>query len=677
MRRIVYNISEIEPYINWLYFYHAWGLSGKPREEKEKLKAEALDMLHSWEGEYHTYAVFGLFEANSEGDDIWLEGQKVRFPMLRQQHPAAQGEPNLCLADFIRPLDSGITDRLGIFCTTVDGGLEKKYRSDDYLNMMAQTLCDRLAEATAEKLHEEVRRSIWGYAPGEQLSIEDQHLERYQGIRPAIGYPSLPDTSANFIIDQLIDMSQVGIRLTTSGMMTPHASVSGLMFAHPKSRYFELGRIGDDQLRDYAQRRGVPVQAMKTYLQSSLIKMIARILIPVVVFTLLPYLWIYKRYGKLWLKSLWQRVLFWLPAFVVIAYSAYITMLPNFLPRNPVLIDIWFVIMAVCAVPQFVFSLFSVFGWCCMRLLHGHRNWGKLLGLVVGAVAFFCFIYGFTEGFPKMQVKRITIYVPNLPKSFEGYRIVQFSDIHLGSYYGWRGHLPQRDIDSINAEKPDLICFTGDLQNVTPDELPEYQALLSSLKARDGVMSVLGNHDYTYYMDVDDEQEIAALEKRMQDFQRSCGWRLLMNEHVAVHRGADSIYVAGTENYDNPKRTNVRKALYGIRPGSFVLMLQHIPKQWRETWPSTINKEKDEDGDVIGPDRKDSLVVAPQLTLSGHTHAGQISILGLRPSMFTPYDYGLFEEEGCQLYTTSGLGGTVPIRIGATAEIVVITLKRK
>lgn len=677
MRRIVYNISEIEPHINWLYFYHAWGLSGKPREEKEKLKAEALDMLHSWEGEYHTYAVFGLFEANSEGDDIWLEGQKVRFPMLRQQHPAAQGEPNLCLADFIRPLDSGITDRLGIFCTTVDGGLEKKYRSDDYLNMMAQTLCDRLAEATAEKLHEEVRRSIWGYAPDEQLSIEDQHLERYQGIRPAIGYPSLPDTSANFIIDQLIDMSQVGIRLTTSGMMTPHASVSGLMFAHPKSRYFELGRIGDDQLRDYAQRRGVPVQAMKTYLQSSLIKMIARILIPVVVFTLLPYLWIYKRYGKLWLKSLWQRVLFWLPAFVVIAYSAYITMLPNFLPRNPVLIDIWFVIMAVCAVLQFVFSLFSVFGWCCMRLLHGHRNWGKLLGLVVGAVAFFCFIYGFTEGFPKMQVKRITIYVPNLPKSFEGYRIVQFSDIHLGSYYGWRGHLPQRDIDSINAEKPDLICFTGDLQNVTPDELPEYQALLSSLKARDGVMSVLGNHDYTYYMDVDDEQEIAALEKRMQDFQRSCGWRLLMNEHVAVHRGADSIYVAGTENYDNPKRTNVRKALYGIRPGSFVLMLQHIPKQWRETWPSTINKEKDEDGDVIGPDRKDSLVVAPQLTLSGHTHAGQISILGLRPSMFTPYDYGLFEEEGCQLYTTSGLGGTVPIRIGATAEIVVITLKRK
>ena len=267
-----YRISELVPYINWLYFYHAWGLSGKPRCDKEKMRQEALDMLASWEDRFHSHAIFQLFDANSDGDDILFLDQQLRFPMLRQQHPSAPGAPNLCLADFIRPLGSGITDRLGIFCTTVDGGLEKKYRTDDYLNMMAQTLCDRLAEATAEKLHEEVRRSIWGYAPDEQLSIEDQHLERYQGIRPAIGYPSLPDTSANFIIDQLIDMSQVGIRLTTSGMMTPHASVSGLMFAHPKSRYFELGRIGDDQLRDYAQRRGVPVQAMKTYLQSSLIK---------------------------------------------------------------------------------------------------------------------------------------------------------------------------------------------------------------------------------------------------------------------------------------------------------------------------------------------------------------------------------------------------------------------
>ena len=265
-----YRISELTPFINWLYFYHAWGLSGKPREDKEKMKQEALQMLASWEEKYHTHAIFRLFEVCSEGDDLifFLSEKKLRFPMLRQQHPSAPGEPNLCLADFIRPLSQGIRDQVGVFCTSVDGTIIDEYRHDDYLNMMAQTLSDRLAEATAEKLHEEVRRDrgYWGYAPDENLTIEQQHREEYQGIRPAIGYPSLPDTSANFLIDQLIDMKQAGIRLTETGMMTPHASVSGFMFAHPKSHYFELGKIGDDQLRDYARRRGVPVELMRRFL---------------------------------------------------------------------------------------------------------------------------------------------------------------------------------------------------------------------------------------------------------------------------------------------------------------------------------------------------------------------------------------------------------------------------
>ena len=310
-----YNISELTPFINWLYFYHAWGLSGKPKADKEKIKQEALQMLASWEEKYHTHAIFKLFEVGSEGDDLifflpstseengisgtseengisgtsggngtpgtsgiesnGIEEKKekyLRFPMLRQQHPSAPGEPNLCLADFIRPLSQGIRDQIGVFCTSVDGTIIDVYRHDDYLNMMAQTLSDRLAEATAEKLHEEVRKEYWGYAPDENLTIEQQHREEYQGIRPAIGYPSLPDTSANFIIDQLLDMKQAGIRLTETGMMTPHASVSGLMFSHPKARYFELGKIGDDQLRDYARRRGVPVELMRRFLQSSLIK---------------------------------------------------------------------------------------------------------------------------------------------------------------------------------------------------------------------------------------------------------------------------------------------------------------------------------------------------------------------------------------------------------------------
>ena len=271
-----YRISELTPFINWLYFYHAWGLSGKPRVDKEKMKQEALQMLASWEEKYHTHAIFRLFEVCSEGDDLifFLPEKNLRFPMLRQQHPSAPGEPNLCLADFIRPLSQGIRDQVGVFCTSVDGTIIDEYRHDDYLNMMAQTLSDRLAEATAEKLHEEVRRdrAYWGYAPDENLTIEQQHREEYQGIRPAIGYPSLPDTSANFLIDQLIDMKQAGIRLTETGMMTPHASVSGFKFAHPKSRYRELGKRGDDQLCDDARRRGVPVELMRRFLQSSLIK---------------------------------------------------------------------------------------------------------------------------------------------------------------------------------------------------------------------------------------------------------------------------------------------------------------------------------------------------------------------------------------------------------------------
>lgn len=396
--------------------------------------------------------------------------------------------------------------------------------------------------------------------------------------------------------------------------------------------------------------------------------MVARILIPIVLFTVLPYLWIDRQY--LHVPKGWKKILYWVPAALVIGYSFYLMLLPNFLPENPLLLDLWFVTLALFAVPQFVYAVCSSVGWLCRRMLKGKRNWGKLTGLVLAVVAFFCFIYGFTQGFRNLEVKHLTLYVPDLPKAFEGYRIVQFSDIHLGSYYGWRSDLPQRDVDSINAQKPDLICFTGDLQNVQPSEIKPYIPLLSTLKAKDGVLSVLGNHDYTWYLDIDDDDvdQKAKIEAEVRQYEKQMGWRLLNNEHVVLHRGADSIYVAGTENYDKPKRTQVAKSLYGIKPGQFVLMLQHIPTQWREMWPSTINEEHGS---------KDSVLVAPQLTLSGHTHAGQVSILGLRPSIFAPFDYGLYEREGCQLYTTAGLGGTIPIRIGATAEIVVITLKRK
>lgn len=261
-----YDISEIIPYINWLYFFHAWSMNGKPEEAKTQLRTDSEAMLKSWQGRYQTHAVFDIFEANSDGDDLIIGGKRI--PMLRQQKPKQPGYPNLCLADFVRPISSGIKDKAGVFATSVDNELQKAYLNDDYLRMMSQVLADRLAEGTAEKMHEEVRRKHWGYAPNEQLTMKQTHMEEYQGIRPAVGYPSLPDTSINFILADLINMKGIGIRLTQSGMMTPHASVSGLMFAHPKSQYFELGRIGDDQLHDYARRRGLPVELIRKFLKT-------------------------------------------------------------------------------------------------------------------------------------------------------------------------------------------------------------------------------------------------------------------------------------------------------------------------------------------------------------------------------------------------------------------------
>ena len=297
---LTYSLSELTPYINWPYFYFAWQV--KDSSEKSRLRQEAESLLKELEGRYHAYALFGLFSAYSDGDDIVIssppesggvpEGwgglkngcpHDLHIPCLRQQ----QGPPPyLCLSDFISPLEktvasapqdipltshlSPLTSKIGLFATSVSPSLESDFDSDPYLKMMTQLLADRLAEAAAERMHEQVRKEFWGYAKDERLSIPDMLVEKFQGIRPAVGYPSLPDTSLNFIIDDLIGMGQIGIRLTESGAMKPHASVSGLMLAHPQARYFSISKIGEDQLHDYASRRGLPVELMRRFLASNL-----------------------------------------------------------------------------------------------------------------------------------------------------------------------------------------------------------------------------------------------------------------------------------------------------------------------------------------------------------------------------------------------------------------------
>lgn len=268
IKQLTYSIKDVEPYINWIYFYHAWGLSGKPESEKSRMRKEAEEMLEQFSQSYHTYALFGLFDANSDGDDIIIDGKQI--PFLRQQKTADGMASNLCMSDFICPKSSNVKDKIGVFATTVDIMMETINHDDVYAQFLSQTLADRLAEATAEKMHEEVRRKYWGYAADEHLSIQQLHREEFIGIRPAVGYPSIPDTSINFLLSELINMPAIGIRLTESGAMKPHASVSGLMIAHPQARYFSVGTIGEDQLRDYSERRHIPINIARRFLASNM-----------------------------------------------------------------------------------------------------------------------------------------------------------------------------------------------------------------------------------------------------------------------------------------------------------------------------------------------------------------------------------------------------------------------
>lgn len=278
-----YRIPELMPYVNWSYFYFAWGVKAEQPEARE-VRAEAERMMHhlSLNGVV-VRAAFRLLPAYSDGDDVVL-GDDVawgdasnRLNFLRQQH-SRTGEPTLCLSDFIAPRGyddpAHVADCIGLFATSVSARHECPCCMGDVL--LLQTVKDRLAEAAAEVLHAEVRRSLWGYSPDEAApspadSDFPDHLdylfhERFQGIRPAVGYPSLPDQSFIFQLAQHLPFAELGITLTDNGMMQPHASTCGLVFAHPAARYFSVGPVADDQLADYARRRGLSPQYLRKFL---------------------------------------------------------------------------------------------------------------------------------------------------------------------------------------------------------------------------------------------------------------------------------------------------------------------------------------------------------------------------------------------------------------------------
>ena len=288
-----YPLEVLREAIDWTPFFATWELRGTypailddPRlgAAARDLHGDALALLDRiiGEGLLRADAVVGFWPANAVGDDIvaWRDEERreprATFRTLRQQMAKADGRPNLALADFVAPLQTGVADYVGGFAVTTGHGLEPLVANfeaahDDYSAILAKALADRLAEAFAERLHERVRRELWGYAPDEALSNADLIAERYQGIRPAPGYPACPDhTEKATLFDMLEVERRAGIRLTESYAMWPAAAVCGYYFWHPASHYFGVGRIGRDQLADYAERKGVPLAEAARWLAPNL-----------------------------------------------------------------------------------------------------------------------------------------------------------------------------------------------------------------------------------------------------------------------------------------------------------------------------------------------------------------------------------------------------------------------
>lgn len=312
---------------------------------------------------------------------------------------------------------------------------------------------------------------------------------------------------------------------------------------------------------------------------------------------------------------------------------------------------LFLLVMLVVCVPTMLFTLFSLI---------------PKVGIYIGAAVSVCILgmiaWGATVGFTDVKVREVEYTSEDVPEAFDGYRIAVFSDMHVGTFRGPYYHLVQESMDSINALKPDMICFLGDIENFVPGELVMHQKAFSSLHAPDGIFSIMGNHDFTSYLDLTPKQraDSVAETRRMQ---KTFGWHLMENEHVFIKRGNDSIVIVGEENWGKPpfpQLGDIHKAIKGLpykksgKTTPFTVMLSHDPNAWRMH---------------ILP------VFRPQITLSGHTHGTQFSIFGWCPSSLIYNEWGgTYWDKECMLDVSTGLGGNFPYRFNMTREIVLVTL---
>lgn len=359
----------------------------------------------------------------------------------------------------------------------------------------------------------------------------------------------------------------------------------------------------------------------------------------------LPDWYIYHRYVSRW-KQVWMRRLYWLPS-TLLLIGMFITF-GTYEPRPEAMnrLSLLLIVFLCINVPKAIFALLS-------PLCKSH------IGLAIALFTMAYLVFGATEGKQHFQVKEVTIESEALPRGFDGYRIVQLSDIHTGSWGNDTAPM-LKAVNIINRLQPDLIVFTGDLVNNLASELDAFIPVFSQLKAKHGVYSVLGNHDYSTYIKWDTPQQQEAQLDSLKAKQARMGWTLLNNRHVKLHLQNDSIALIGVENSGRPPfpdHARLSEAMTGTA-GMFQILLSHDPSHWRrEVLPKT---------DI-------------QLMLAGHTHAMQTRIFGFTPAQFVyPENDGLYQEGEQMLYVNIGLGHLLyPMRLGAWPEITLLTLKAK
>ena len=373
--------------------------------------------------------------------------------------------------------------------------------------------------------------------------------------------------------------------------------------------------------------------------------MIAKALVWFLLLIILPDMFIWFRFLRK--KCWWVQTLWFVPCLLFVTATVLLSLERDFVPDDMTWLNVYLIAIGLLVAPKLIFAVGSLFG-----------KKGRLVSLALAPVVWFVVLYGSFVGNQRLEVKRVELSFTDLPQSFDGYRIVQFTDIHLGSM---DAAFLQEVVDSINAQKADMVAFTGDIQNKMPSEIKPFMKQLKKIKSKDGVFSVMGNHDYVYYIDDDTPPPVRyANERQLVRLQQDLGWQLLLNSYRVVKHGGDSIIVSGLENDGEnrfPQEGNINQALAGVARNEFIVMMEHDPSAWK---------------------RKILRECHAQLTLSGHTHGMQFELFGWSPlSLLRKENDGLYRMGSRCLYVSKGVGGVVPFRFGATPEIVVITLRKQ